>query len=70
VKGSAIHSAAAYDTLKEVKVSGTLVAVPLRDGQSLVYSGVMEDPVYLAKPVEWSGTWGVSADDEALEPEV
>jgi hypothetical protein len=27
------------------------------DGKSLVYSGVMEDPVYLAKPVEWSGKW-------------
>jgi hypothetical protein len=25
------------------------------DGKSLIYSGVMEDPVYLAKPVEWSG---------------
>jgi hypothetical protein len=27
------------------------------DGRTLVYSGVMEDPVFLAKPVEWSGTW-------------
>jgi hypothetical protein len=27
------------------------------DGKMLVYSGVVEDPVYLAKPVEWSGTW-------------
>jgi hypothetical protein len=27
------------------------------DRKNLVYSGVMEDPVYLAKPVEWSGTW-------------
>jgi hypothetical protein len=27
------------------------------DGKSLVYSGVLEDPVYLAKPVEWSGKW-------------
>lgn len=26
------------------------------DGKTLVYSGVLEDPVYLAKPVEWSGT--------------
>jgi hypothetical protein len=25
------------------------------DGKSLIYSGVMEDSVYLAKPVEWSG---------------
>ena len=23
------------------------------DGKTLVYSGVFEDPVYLAKPVEW-----------------
>jgi hypothetical protein len=27
------------------------------DRQSLVYSGVIEDPVYLAKPVQWSGKW-------------
>jgi Family of unknown function (DUF6152) len=27
------------------------------DGKNLVYSGVVEDPVYLAKPVEWSGKW-------------
>src|SRR5215510_7242556 len=27
------------------------------DGKNLVYSGVIEDPVYLAKPVEWSGKW-------------
>jgi Family of unknown function (DUF6152) len=27
------------------------------DGKTLVYAGVMEDPVYLAKPVEWSGKW-------------
>ncbi len=27
------------------------------DGKNLVYSGVVEDPVYLAKPVEWSGQW-------------
>ena len=27
------------------------------DGKSLIYSGVVEDPVYLAKPVEWSGKW-------------
>jgi hypothetical protein len=25
------------------------------DGKTLVYSGVLEDP--LAKPVEWSGKW-------------
>jgi hypothetical protein len=27
------------------------------DGKTLVYSGVAEDPVYLAKPVQWSGKW-------------
>jgi hypothetical protein len=27
------------------------------DRQGLIYSGAVEDPVYLAKPVEWSGTW-------------
>jgi hypothetical protein len=27
------------------------------DHKTLVYSGVVEDPVYLAKPVEWSGQW-------------
>jgi len=27
------------------------------DGKSLSYSGVIEDPVYLARPVEWSGQW-------------
>lgn len=27
------------------------------DGKTLLYSGVLEDPVYLAKPVEWSGKW-------------
>jgi hypothetical protein len=26
-----------------------------QDGKTLVYSGVVEDPVYLAKPVEWTG---------------
>ena len=28
-----------------------------QDGKSLNYSGVIEDPVYLARPVEWSGQW-------------
>jgi hypothetical protein len=28
-----------------------------QDGKSLNYSGVIEDPVYLALPVEWSGQW-------------
>jgi hypothetical protein len=27
------------------------------DGKFLLYSGVVEDPVYLAKPSEWSGKW-------------
>ena len=27
------------------------------DGKSLIYSGVVEDPVYLTRPVEWSGQW-------------
>jgi hypothetical protein len=27
------------------------------DGKGLIYSGVIEDPVYLTRPVEWSGQW-------------
>ena len=27
------------------------------DGKTLIYSGVIEDPVYLVKPVQWSGKW-------------
>ena len=27
------------------------------DRRRLIYSGVVEDPVYLAKPLEWSGQW-------------
>ena len=27
------------------------------DGKGLIYSGTLEDPVYLLKPVEWSGPW-------------
>jgi hypothetical protein len=27
------------------------------DGKNVLYSGTVEDPVYLAKPVEWSGRW-------------
>jgi hypothetical protein len=27
------------------------------DRKGLIYSGVVEDPEYLAKPVEWSGRW-------------
>ena len=26
-------------------------------GKALIYSGVVEDPVYLTRPVEWSGQW-------------
>ena len=28
-----------------------------QDGKSLIYSGVIDDPVYLSKPVDWSGKW-------------
>jgi hypothetical protein len=28
-----------------------------QDGKTLVYSGTLQDPVYLAKPVEWTGNW-------------
>jgi hypothetical protein len=28
-----------------------------QDRKSLIYSGVIEDPVYLTRPVEWSGQW-------------
>jgi hypothetical protein len=27
------------------------------DRRSLSYSGVIQDPVYLARPVEWTGRW-------------
>ena len=27
------------------------------DGKSMIYSGTIEDPVYLAQPVQWSGKW-------------
>jgi len=27
------------------------------DGKNLVYSGTVEDPVYLARPIEWTGNW-------------
>ena len=27
------------------------------DGKSLTYSGTVEDPVYLTKPIEWTGKW-------------
>jgi len=27
------------------------------DGKGMIYSGVVEDPVYLTRPVEWSGKW-------------
>jgi hypothetical protein len=28
-----------------------------QDHKSLIYSGAVEDPVYLTRPVEWSGQW-------------
>ena len=28
-----------------------------QDRKSLIYTGVIEDPVYLSRPVEWSGQW-------------
>ena len=28
-----------------------------QDHKNLIYSGVVEDPVYLVQPVEWSGQW-------------
>jgi hypothetical protein len=27
------------------------------DKKNLIYSGIIEDPVYLSKPVEWTGRW-------------
>jgi len=27
------------------------------DGKTLIYSGTIEDPVYLAQPATWTGTW-------------
>jgi hypothetical protein len=27
------------------------------DGKALIYSGSVEDPVYLSKPIEWTGRW-------------
>ena len=27
------------------------------DGKQMIYSGTLSDPVYLAEPVEWTGTW-------------
>jgi hypothetical protein len=27
------------------------------DGKTLIYSGTVEDPLYLSKPVAWSGSW-------------
>jgi hypothetical protein len=45
-----------------------------QDGKSLVYSGMVEDPEYLAKPVEWSGQWmyrpGMSQSNEKCNLEV
>ena len=28
-----------------------------QDGKTLIYSGTIEDPVYLTKPVDWTGQW-------------
>jgi hypothetical protein len=45
-----------------------------QDGKGLIYSGVIEDPVYLAKPVEWSGQWmyrpGMPHSNEKCDLEV
>jgi hypothetical protein len=27
------------------------------DGKTLIYSGTVEDPVYLARPIQWTGKW-------------
>jgi hypothetical protein len=35
------------------------------DGKQMLYSGVLEDPEYLAAPVEWSGTWEYRPDMQA-----
>src|SRR5262245_27690604 len=44
------------------------------DGKSLVYSGVIEDPEYLTKPVEWTGQWmyrpGMPHSNEKCDLEV
>ena len=44
------------------------------DGKSLDYSGVVEDPVYLAGPVEWSGQWeyrpNMPHSNQKCDPEV
>ncbi len=32
------------------------------DGKGMIYSGTLEDPEYLAAPVEWSGTWQYRPD--------
>lgn len=44
------------------------------DGKSMTYSGILEDPEYLAAPVEWSGTLqyrpDMQASNEACDLEV
>jgi hypothetical protein len=35
------------------------------DGKGMVYSGKVEDPKYLAEPVEWTGTWQYRPDMKA-----
>ena len=44
------------------------------DRKSLLYSGVIEDPVYLSRPVDWSGQWvyrpGMRHSNEKCDVEV
>ena len=44
------------------------------DGKSLDYSGVVEDPVYLAEPVKWAGKWqyrpNMPHSNQKCDPEV
>jgi hypothetical protein len=45
-----------------------------QDRKSLIYFGVIEDPEYLASPVEWSGQWmyrpNMPHSNEKCDPEV
>lgn len=43
------------DSERIVYLDGRFALGP--DGKTLIYSGTLEDPVYLATPVEWSGKW-------------
>jgi len=44
------------------------------DGKNLLYSGTVEDPVYLVKPVDWTGQWeyrpGMQHSNEKCDVEV